>query len=87
MLYTAYGRSRPGVALALTEDFRTFERRGPIFPPKDKDAALFPRRVDGQWAAIHRPVTPVSANMNLSYSGNLRHFGDTRTILEARHGP
>ncbi|PNY79766.1 glycosidase [Deinococcus koreensis] len=86
VLYTAYCRNGPGVALALTEDFRTFERRGLIFPPEDKDAALFPRRFDGQWAAIHRPVTHVSANMNLSYSENLRHFGDTRTILEARQG-
>ena len=25
-------------------------------PPEDKDAALFPRRFDGRWAMIHRPV-------------------------------
>ncbi|CAM3579402.1 Glycosidase [Deinococcus saxicola] len=86
VLYTAYSRNGPGVALALTHDFRTFERRGLIFAPEDKDAALFPRRFNGQWAAIHRPVTAVSANMNLAYSENLRHFGSTRTILEARAG-
>ena len=25
-------------------------------PPEDKDAALFPRRIDGRWAMIHRPT-------------------------------
>lgn len=86
VLYTAYCHNGPGVALALTEDFVHFERRGIIFPPEDKDAALFPRRFGDHWAAIHRPVTSTSANMNLSFSANLYHFGNTRTILEARRG-
>lgn len=86
VLYTAYSRNGPGVALALTDDFVTFERRGLIFSPEDKDAALFPRQIGGQWAAIHRPVTAMSANINIAYSDNLRHFGSTRTILEARAG-
>ena len=48
--YTAFGRSGPGVALALTEDFRTFERYGIVMQPDDKDAALLPRRVNGNFA-------------------------------------
>jgi len=28
--YTAYSRNGPLVSLALTKDFKTFERRGPI---------------------------------------------------------
>lgn len=39
------------------EDFEHFERYGMIMPPEDKDAALFPRRIGGQWALIHRPVS------------------------------
>src|SRR6201997_1829366 len=35
--YTSYSRSGPGVSLALTEDFRGFERIGVIMPPDDKD--------------------------------------------------
>ena len=54
--YVAYGRGGPGVSLALTEDFRTFERIGMVLPPEDKDAALFPRRFGERWAMIHRPV-------------------------------
>ena len=38
--YTSYSRGGPGVSLALTKDFRSFERYGVIMPPDDKDSAL-----------------------------------------------
>src|SRR6201982_3712602 len=37
--YTAFSRGGPGVALALTEDFRRFERCGLVMQPYDKDVA------------------------------------------------
>jgi predicted GH43/DUF377 family glycosyl hydrolase len=86
IVYTAYSRVGPGVALALTEDFEDFERYGMIMPPEDKDAALFPRRIGGQWALIHRPVSAPGAHMWISYSPDLRHWGSHRLMLEARHG-
>jgi len=46
VIYTAFTHGGPGVALALTEDFHTFERFGVIMPPEDKDAAL----LQGDWA-------------------------------------
>ena len=55
--YTSFARGGPGVSLALTKDFRSFERFGVIMPPEDKDAALLPRRINGYWALIHRPMT------------------------------
>lgn len=36
--YTSYSRGGPGVSLALTKDFRTFERYGVIMSPDDKDS-------------------------------------------------
>ena len=68
-------------------DFRTVTRLGPVMPPEDKDAALFPRRFDGRWAMIHRP-TPLrgGAHMWVSYSPDLRHWGDHTLLLEARDG-
>jgi predicted GH43/DUF377 family glycosyl hydrolase len=56
-------------------------------PPEDKDAALFPRRFDGRWAMIHRP-SPLrgGAHMWISYSPDLRHWGDHQLLLEARAG-
>jgi len=84
--YTAFTRNGPGVALALTEDFRTFERSGLILPPEDKDAALLPRRINGQFAIIHRPVTSAGAHIWISYSPDLRHFGGRELVLSTRSG-
>lgn len=85
--YTAYSRRGPLVSLATTTDFRRFERIGPTMPPDDKDAALFPRRFDGRWALLHRPM-PVRGNANVwvSYSPDLRHWGELSLVLEAREG-
>lgn len=84
--YTSFARGGPGVSLALTKDFRTFERYGVIMPPEDKDAALLPRRIGGNWALIHRPVTTLGAHMWISYSPDLRHWGSHKVLLEARRG-
>lgn len=84
--YTSYARGGPGVSLALTKDFVNFERFGVIMPPEDKDAALLPRRIDGRWALIHRPLTALGAHMWISYSPDLRHWGSHKIILEARRG-
>ncbi|MCS6804873.1 MAG: glycosidase [Acidobacteriota bacterium] len=84
--YTSYSRGGPGVSLALTRDFRTFERHGVIMPPEDKDAALLPRRIGQYWALIHRPVTALGAHIWISYSPDLYHWGSHKLILEARRG-
>ena len=84
--YTSFARGGPGVSLALTRDFRSFERLGVIMPPEDKDAALLPRRIGGCWTLIHRPVTPTGAHMWVSYSLDLRHWGNHKVMLEARRG-
>jgi predicted GH43/DUF377 family glycosyl hydrolase len=87
VVYVAYGRGGPGVSLALTDDFRDFERMGMVLRPEDKDAALFPRRFGGRWALVHRPV-PIhgSADMWISYSPDLVHWGDHRLLIQARRG-
>jgi predicted GH43/DUF377 family glycosyl hydrolase len=85
--YTAYSRRGPLVSLAMTRDFTEVRRLGPVMPPEDKDAALFPRRIGGRWAMIHRP-SPLwgGAHIWISYSPDLRHWGDHEFLLEARDG-
>ncbi len=87
--YTAYSSAGPAVSLATTEDFVTFERSRVVIPPDNKDAALFPERIKGRWAMIHRPQ-PASkgglGNIWICYSPDLRHWGDHRQLLEARRG-
>jgi predicted GH43/DUF377 family glycosyl hydrolase len=86
IVYTAFTRDGPSVALALTEDFCHFERYGVIMQAEDKDAALLPRRIDGRWVLIHRPISSPKAHMWMSYSPDLRHWGRHKLILEARRG-
>lgn len=86
IVYTAYTRDGPGVALALTDDFHRFERFGVIMSPEDKDAALLPHRIGDHWALIHRPVSAPGAHMWISYSSDLRHWGSHKLMLEARKG-
>ena len=55
--YTAFSPSGPLVSLARTTDFTAFTRLGPVMPPEDKDAAVFPRKFGNRYAMIHRPVS------------------------------
>ncbi|HEY5519628.1 MAG TPA: hypothetical protein VIK08_03140 [Candidatus Limnocylindrales bacterium] len=86
--YTAYSRRGPLVSLALTRDFTEVKKLGPAMPPEDKDAALFPRRLGGRWAMIHRPspLRGFAHSMWISYSPDLHYWGDHELLLEARDG-
>lgn len=84
--YTAFSRSGPGVALALTADFHTFERYGLVMQPDDKDAALLPRRIDGNFALVHRPIADSGAHVWISFSPDLRNWGGHKLLLPARRG-
>ena len=85
--YTAYSRRGPLVSLAVTSDFTSVTRIGPVMSPEDKDAALFPKRFDGQWVMVHRPVPLTGgAHMWLSFSSDLRNWGSHILLLEARAG-
>lgn len=86
IVYTAFARGGPCVAMALTEDFHHFKRLGVIMQPDDKDAALLPRRIDGQWALVHRPSNMATGNIWISYSSDLRNWGNHKLMLEARRG-
>lgn len=87
--YTAFSKGGPLVSLALTEDFQTFERIGPVMPPEDKDAALFPVKFSGRWAMLHRPVPRfmnTTANIWISFSPDLKHWGGHHEVILAREG-
>ncbi len=89
IVYVGFSAAGPLVLLATTRDFVTFERRGVLMPPEDKDAALFPTPFDGRWALIHRPAPTASglgAHIWLSFSPDLQHWGDSRVLLPARRG-
>ena len=66
--------------------FVSFERCGLVMQPDDKDAALLPRRINGSFALIHRPVTDSGAHVWISFSPDLRNWGGHKLVLPARRG-
>src|SRR4030043_1457128 len=85
--YTAYSQTGPAVSMALTEDFRSFERLRLVMPPEDKDAGPLPRAPGGCWLMIHRPVTGRGcAHLWLAESPDLRYWGKHQLLLAARRG-
>jgi len=89
VVYTGYSEGGPLVCLATTQDFVTFERQGVLMSPEDKDATLFPKTFEGRWALLHRPAPltgGLGAHVWLSWSPDLRYWGDGRILLPARRG-
>jgi predicted GH43/DUF377 family glycosyl hydrolase len=84
--YTAFGPAGPGVSLARTDDFRSFERLGPVMTPDDKNAALLPRRVNGDWVLFHRPTSGEGADVWISRSADLRSWRSPERVLNRRRG-
>ena len=82
--YVAVSPHGAATALASTTDFRSFERHGVIFCPENKDVLLFPQRIRGRHAALHRPnpATHFAApEMWLAWSDDLLHWGGHQRLL------
>lgn len=89
--YTCYSKYAPCVGLARTRDFRTFERMGVISLPPNKDVVLFPEKVGGRYARLDRPSIvvgkcDVGGDIWISYSPDLLHWGDPRSVMQPRKG-
>jgi predicted GH43/DUF377 family glycosyl hydrolase len=82
--YVSFSTGGPLVSMATTRDFRTFTRYGPLVPPEDKDACLFPRRFRGRYALIHRPIIRGEAHIWISFSPDLTHWGDHQVLIPTR---
>ncbi len=83
--YVAVSDAGPAVALAQTEDFTTVSPLGLVLPPPNKDAALFPERINGCWYMLHRPMSGGS-HIWSAVSPDLLHWGQPRIVLRERGG-
>lgn len=84
--YVSFSPGGPVVSLITTPDFRRFTRHGALMPPEDKDASLFPRTFRGKYALIHRPIIRGEAHIWISFSPDLRYWGEHRVLLPVRPG-
>ncbi|NPV70529.1 MAG: glycosidase [Firmicutes bacterium] len=84
--YTSFSRGGPVVSLATTRDFVNFKRFGALLPPEDKDASLFPRRIGGLFALIHRPIIRGEAHIWIAMSPDLEFWGRHQVLIPVRPG-
>ena len=77
-----------GVGLIVTKDFKTFDRKGMIFPPHNKDCAIFEEKIGGKYYALHRPSSPeLGGNyIWIAESPDRLHWGNHRCIAVTRKG-
>lgn len=88
LTYTAVSEFGVGVGLTSTTDWKTYTRHGIIFPPHNKDCALFPEPVAGKYWAFHRPSgLGIGGNyIWISSSPDLLHWGSHRCVATTRPG-
>lgn len=89
--YITYVAVSPlGVTTCLisTKDFKSFERHGVIFCPENKDAVLFPGKVDGKYYALHRPVSPLFNKQDIwiAESPDLHCWGNHHRLMGPNQG-
>jgi predicted GH43/DUF377 family glycosyl hydrolase len=84
VVYTAASQYGPRLALAKTDDFHSFERVGLISQPDNKDGVLFPRKINGRYARLDRPMTGDVGNIWISYSDDLLHWGSSEVVMPVR---
>ena len=75
-----------GVGLIHTGDWKTYTRHGMIFPPHNKDCALFDEKVNGKYYALHRPSSPeLGGNyIWIAESYDRLHWGNHQCIALTR---
>lgn len=86
MTYVSFSKDGPMVSLATTRDFRTFQKKGIMLPPEDKDASLFPRLINGHYVLIHRPIIRGEAHIWISTSPDMKFWGNHKILIPVRPG-
>ena len=88
LTYTQVSNNGVGVGLRTTRDWKNFANQGMIFPPHNKDCALFEEQIGGKYYALHRPSSPeLGGNyIWLAESPDLIHWGRHRCVAHSREG-
>ncbi len=87
LTYTMTSRFGAGVGLIQTRDWKRFDRKGMIFPPPNKDCAIFEEKIRDKFYALHRPSS-VELGGNyiwLAESPDTLHWGNHKCIATTRN--
>ncbi len=80
MTYTAYGADSYFPMIARSENLITWQDVGPLERAENKDHILFPEKIGGRYAILHRR----SKNIWLGWSDDLRNWDEHQIILPPR---
>jgi len=86
ILYTGYSKYMPVVMMAKTNDFEKFNILGAISEPSNKDAALFPEKINDYYWKVDRPSAEKRRDIWISKSPDLIHWGEYRFVMEGEKG-
>ena len=81
MMYTGYGGRFDGdyrICLATSQNLITWQRHGVMLDEPNKDAALFPEKINGRYAMLHRRAPDIW----LAYSDDLKHWTNHQVLLQ-----
>ena len=81
MVYTGYGGRFDGdyrICLATSENLIDWRRHGAVLDEPNKDAALFPEKIDGKYVMLHRRAP----NIWLAYSDDLKSWDDHTLVMK-----
>ena len=86
--YTAYGPFGPRVGIGRTQDFISFERISLATEVDNKDAILFPEKIEGDYVMIDRPggMGGQMGAIWITDSKDLIHWGRARAIMGPEPG-
>lgn len=86
LTFTSVSPSGVGVGLRTTTDWKNFEKHGLIFPPHNKDCAIFEEKINGLFYALHRPSSvDIGGNyIWIASSPDGIHWGNHKCIIKTR---
>ena len=96
LTYSCYNGEEVQIAWATSRDLDRWTPHGVLFGHEqfgnNKNAALFPAKIGGRYALIHRPMglswgsEPCALDMWLAFSDDLQHWGWHQRLLRCRRG-
>jgi predicted GH43/DUF377 family glycosyl hydrolase len=86
LTYTAVSHNGYGVGMQSTKDWKSFEKYGVVIPPFNKDATLFPEKIDGLYRMLHRPTGSGIGGPYIwsASSPDLKNWGNHKCIAQVR---
>jgi predicted GH43/DUF377 family glycosyl hydrolase len=84
--YAASGKHGCMVGIGKTEDFYTVEHVAFAHHPQNRNGVLFPEKINGMYALLHRPEADGGGSIWISYSPDLEFWGKSSVVAPRQTG-